>query len=150
MYTATDREMAQKTAKKQMGISLLAVLAGVLAFVLGLIVRSKIVGLSGLILGLWIAYFLYALRAKPCLQYAGFLRDMSVGLSRSDRGAFVRAGDRARVSEEGVFICDFVIRDESGERLFYWDEAKPLPPLAPDTPVALTAYGRYVTGFEIG
>jgi hypothetical protein len=71
---------------------------------------------------------------------------MREGLTRDTNGWFVSLATEPRKSD-GVLVRDFIIRiseSEEDERLFYWDDDKPVPDLKYGECVSIKSFGNYI------
>ena len=150
MYT--EERLTQAKRQRKRAAVMPAVLAGcaLLLFVLGLVIRVKILAICGLILPLMAAFFTYSMYCAPQVRYVRFVNDVRTGRSRGLDGSFVSLDPATRTGEEGVLIHDVIIRTapDDVETLYYWDDRMPFPELEPGQKVKGTSYGRYVIQLE--
>lgn len=150
MYTAQDLERAQAQEKKWALYSAALAGVGIVLLVCALVVRVKALAYLGLLLPVMAAYFTFDVFFSPRHKYACFLQDMLNGRSHQAQCVIKEVDPQARHSEDGVQVHDVSVRvqGEEADSLFYWDDQRPLPQAAPEKPVRITAYGRYITNIE--
>ncbi len=148
MYGEADLDRAERASRRARNAALAMGAAALLAVVAGMALRIKPLALAAAIAGGWAVYGWCALKLAPWSAYLKFLREMSAGLRREARGAFVSAGAEPRMVD-GVMVRD-VLLDTGGDvpQLFYWDEEKPMPDFAPGQRVRFAAFGKFVTGCD--
>lgn len=150
MYT--EERLAQARRQRKRTALMPAVFAGcaVLLFVLGLVIRVKILTVGGLIIPLMAAFFTYSMFCAPQVRYVRFVNEVRSGRSRGVEGIFVSLDPAARIGEEGVLFHDLIIRATSDgvDTLYYWDDRMPFPGLEPGQEVNGISYGRYITKLE--
>ena len=150
MYTETDYRAAAAGMRRELLIVLGVVAVTVAALCAGLAVRSEPLVIGALAVGLCAAYTCWVVRFLPWLRYNRFLENMRTGRRRETECYFVALADSVR-TVDGVSIHDLnASLDPEGEdqRLFYWDDDKPLPELAPGQKVKIESYGNFITALE--
>lgn len=151
MYTQQDFMNAQR-GEKRVVWTLAILLAATLALTITLIaLRIKWGAAAAAAVGGCLCYGFYSLKAKPYINYRRFLRDIREGLSRETDAWFVSLGGAPR-TVDGVEVRDFLVRvgdEEEDERLFYWDEDKPLPRVEAGQKLHIVSYGNFVTALSV-
>ena len=150
MYTEKDFQAASREVKRRACILAAIFLAAAGLLTWALVARYRVLCYASVMLGCCAFYFYLMLKLLPWISYWKFLRDMRAGRSRVTEGWFVSLSDQARLSD-GVAVHEFILRigdKEEDERLFFFDDDKPLPRLEAGQRLRLTSYGNYITGCE--
>lgn len=112
------------------------------------ITACEIIAYAAVILAVvWLVFGL-GLFCGPLKRYAAMLDGVLHGRNHTVTGAW--AGAAEALSEVDGVTCRAVgltVQDEKGrdwERLFYWDNEKPLPDFAPGETVEITHHGKQV------
>lgn len=148
MYDQKDFQAnLQQLRRELLALGLLSIpfLAGI---IVSFVLRIQWLTVTLSILYGAIAIFLYNLRIAPVTAYRRYLRDISRGLRREAQGTLVRL-DSDETFKEGVRFYTLVVNidpklDPEGERLFYYDVCKPLPPSRVGDQVHVLSHGNYV------
>ncbi len=151
MYTDSDYRAASSGMRRELGLVLGLLAVTVALLCTGLAIRNRYLAIFGTILGLWVVYTCYVVRFLPWFRYNRFLENMRTGRRRETECYFVSLADSVR-TVDGVAIHDLSASlDEAGEdqRLFYWDDDKPLPVFSAGQKIKLESYGNFVTGWEV-
>ncbi|MEG1514305.1 MAG: hypothetical protein RSD95_05400 [Clostridia bacterium] len=151
MYSQADEKKARRDVRREALIALTILVLGIGGMVVGLIVRSKLTSIIGLIVGSTIAYACYDLRVAPVAQYRRFVQNMLTGRTHEWAGRLLSVSENARLSEDGVMVLD-VSADKEGEGdvSLYWDATRAFPQNAPDSLTQFTCCGRYIVRLSEG
>lgn len=123
--------------------------AALFLVVLGMVFRIKPLAIAAAIAGGCAVYSWSALKIAPWSAYLKFLREMQSGLTRVTEGAFVSQADDSRAAD-GIRVHDVLIdAGQDANLLFYWDDEKPRPELAPGQRLKVTSFGKFITAFEV-
>ena len=112
--------------------------------------RLRFVAIGVTVLGAAILFFYSSVKLMPWYRYRRYLKDMGEGLRRVTQAQMVSVSDSSR-AQDGVMCRDFLVRvdeSEEGERLFFWDEDKPLPTIGQGQTLTITSYGNFVLKLE--
>ena len=149
MYGEADLIKTESARKRALNVALLIGGAALFLVVLGMILRIKALALAAAILGGCAAYSWSTLKVAPWSAYRKFLREMSEGLTRATEGTFVSQADESRVVD-GVLVHDVLLdAGQDTDLLFYWDDEKPRPELAPGQRLKVTSFGKFITAYEL-
>jgi hypothetical protein len=152
MYSDTDYQNAKNQMRKYLIVTCVVFLLLLGGMIAGLIVRNKALTIVMAVVASWTFYTMLMLKCMPWIKYVRWLKDMREGLSRETDGWFVRTDPACRLSD-GVAVHEFIVRvgdGEEDERLFLWDDDRPLPDVRPDQKVHIKSFGNYVIEFSAG
>ena len=150
MYSESDFAMAKSTMIKQLVIAGCCLAVFLVAMIVGLVLRVKILAIAAPLAGSWIFYTLWVVKCMPWIRYNVFLRNMKEGRRRVTECYYMDVANRVRIVD-GVQIHDMnASLDAQGEdaRLFYWDDDKPMPEFAKGQKIRITSFGNFITDIE--
>jgi len=148
VYGEADMKRAEAALRRAALIAGALGAAALLMTALGLILRIKAFAIAAAAVGGGAVYGWIALKLVPWSAYVKFLREMAQGLKRETCGAVVSLSDETRLAD-GVVVRDLMLdAGADSDLLFYWDEEKPRPDLAPGARVRITSFGKFVTALE--
>ena len=151
MYSETDFRKASAAMRRELAIVLVLLAVTIAMLCTGLAIRSRILAVVGTIVGLWAVYSCYVIRFLPWFRYNRFLENLRTGRRRETECYFVSLADSVR-TVDGVAIHDMSASlDPEGEdqRLFYWDDDKPLPQLTAGQKLKIESFGNFITACEV-
>ncbi|NLG24555.1 MAG: hypothetical protein GX558_04320 [Clostridiales bacterium] len=146
MYTQQDYDRAGAQLKRRIVIAAIVLAIGLAALIAALIVRNRIVTIAAAVLTGWVLYGYISLKLVPHYHYRKYLMDIRQGRSRDSEGWFVSASDETR-RVDGVSVHDVIVRvgdGEEDERLFYWDDDKPMPAIPSGQRVHIHSFGNFI------
>ncbi|MGI6172532.1 MAG: hypothetical protein ACOYI8_01380 [Christensenellales bacterium] len=150
MYTDADFINAKNAMRRAILISMLICLVPFAFFIMGLILRYRILVIAMAIIWSWLFYALLQIKCLPHIRYVLWLKDMRNGLSRELVGRFVRISPETRLSD-GIAVHDMIVtigNTEEDERLFLWDDDKPIPAFEEGQLLRVKSFGNYVIKIE--
>lgn len=149
MYGEADLIKAESARKRAFIVALCIGGAALLLVVLGMTFRVKPLAMAAAIAGGCAGYGWSALKIAPWSAYLKFLREMRSGLTRVTEGTFVSQADESR-EVDGVRVHDVLLdAGQDADLLFYWDDEKPRPELAPGQRLRVTSFGKFITAIEV-
>lgn len=156
MYTPEDEALARRIWRRRLLISLAPAAAGlglgVGLFVAGCALRSDTLWMATAaltVLGGGAFLFLFGVWARPALDYLRHVRRMLHGRRRETVGVMTRFAPEL-CERDGIWCHAMMVNLGSGEaeddRLFYFDDEKPAPPMPVGTRVRVVSNDRMVCG----
>lgn len=154
MYTPEDEAQARRLWKKRLGIALvplaLGLAVGIALFIVGRMQRSDTLWMATAaltVLGGGAFLFLYGVWAKPARDYLRHVGLMLRGRKRETVGILTRFSPEV-CERDGLWCHAMMVNLGSGEaeddRLFYFDDEKPAPPMPVGTRVRVVSNDRMV------
>ena len=154
MYTPEDEALARRLWKKRLGIALvplaLGLAAGIALFIVGRMQRSDTLWMATAaltVLGGGAFLFLFGVWAKPARDYLRHVGLMLRGRKRETVGILTRFSPEV-CERDGLWCHAMMVNLGSGEaeddRLFYFDDEKPAPPMPVGTRVRVVSNDRMV------
>jgi hypothetical protein len=150
MYSDSDYHKSNSAFNARVLAAVFILAAGVGCVTACMVFRARWLAGIASALTACLIYAYLSLKVMPHYRYRRLLSDMREGLTRETDGWFVSFAAETRRSD-GVLVHDFIVRvgeAEEDERLFYWDDDKPVPELEPGERVSINSFGNYIKEYE--
>ena len=152
MYSEKDFESAKRGMLLRFGVTAVIVLLTALGCGLCMHFRLRLANAAIAAVGSALAAMYFTLKALPWWRYFRLLQDMRMGRSHEYDVLFRSVSEETSL-RDGVWMRSFVVEladaeDEDKERMFFWDDDKPLPDLKEGQKIHIRTFGSYITALE--
>jgi len=116
----------------------------VILSVLTAVFFSSNLGMFVMIAGICLCIFLWGIYGTPVLNYYNYIKDISIGRSRSIHGIVKKVGTRPVYKDNKLFYYELLIDEKGEERLLLMDANRPFMKFEENHPYTFEIHENYI------